>query len=963
MKIRILTITIAFLSCVLASAAPRFPFRHYSTENGMLSNTVRAIVQDKIGMVWLGTSNGLDSFDGNEFVEHSFALQGENKYVNSLLSDSFGRLWVGTDDALYCYNSDIVFKLGSFVTAIVEDSDHNIWASTRNTGLFKYTQDGKAAHYMDNGDFECIFVDSSGMLWACPNSSDELYVYNRSQDSFNTLRVSYEGCTPSRYRSIVEMTSSDFILGTWDQGLYRFDKNTMTMYPANVLTGAAGMNHIHSMILYAPGELLISSDDGLLWYSTITQETKLYTEDRNDLTTLSNKFAYPILKDVENGIWVGTYYAGLCYSAPNAGQFEQYSMSALVGSQQSFIISSFCEDEDGNVWVGSDNGGLLHFSPSTGKALDYLMPDKNVQDVLQEGDCLWVGSYSGGIDKVNLRNHHIEHVMDGSFYSFFLDRDNVLWAASLSQIYRSNEDRSSFVALKTVGVTVVSIDQTPDGRLWFATEGRGLYSYNPGTDDWREFSVSNSSLPDDYVNHVLALQDGRLFVGTKRGLCMLESGAYNFSSPSVILDDIYYMAYDGTSLWMTSGKGLQRYDLGTGTVVPFNVDNGLFSTQFLSCSGLHASDGRIFVGSTHGFCTFFPQNISQNNFISPILITRFRVHERSRRASGNEEYYTTIAPVDGMKLPYKQNNIQITFSSLSYCAPSKNSYAYKLDGFDSQWNLVGNQTWADYSNLPAGHYTFIVKAANNDGIWNQDGSQISFVVRPPFLRSPFAFVLYLFLIAASLIYSDLLIRKREQRKTQEAYDKLVAERDAEEIISRNKFVTAIAKQIRTPLIQLQSPIDKLMKKDLPEDLREEIETIDKNNQKVLKLVNQMFDASKVPFVACTDTDEKAEDNFVSRLLALIDANISNPDISVDKLATELCVSRSGLFAKVKESTGMTPNQLILNSRMQAAAKLIKEGNNSINEVSFMVGFNSPSYFSKCFLKHFGKTPLEWQRSS
>lgn len=876
------------LYAVASAAPPAFQFRSLTVEKGLSSNTVRSMCQDSQGLIWFGTGEGLNSFDGISIVRHPLHADGNShnvNYINALFEDSEGRLWVGTDVGVFfrrsgagesdfvrlaCRTRDSV-ELSSIITHIAEDHDRNLWFATRGQGLFRYAPDDDALSQFlfecDLNDVEYVYADSNNTVWAAVSFSDvPLYTLNKVTDSFVAPRLKYLGCRPQRVQCLLEDASGFLWFGTWDGGLQRYDRQTRKVTPYLASGEAYGFTHIHSMTEYAPGELLIGSDDGLLWYNTLTRRYLLFANDQYDAVSLTDKFVYPVIKDAEGGLWVGTYYGGVNYAAPNSGQFERYSMSRLVGHSEGYVVSCFCEDEEGNVWIGSDNGGLMCFSPRTHRVLHHYVPERgrnsisthNIHALCADGPYLWIGTYAGGLNRLDMRSgtFRIYHASNApsaldneSVYALFRDRAGNLWVTTMSGVLLYDRQGDRFVRIRTFGETTLDIGQTPDGDLWFATSGGGIFRYAAASGKWRCYRSASGGLICDHVNSLYMAPDGEVWAGTAEGLCRYDADQECFSP--VVLEtgsagssNITYVVGDGKSLWLTTTQGLLRYTLSDGQCVRFGISDGLVGEQFMVNSGILTSEGKIYVGSTNGFNAFFSHLIYQNRYMPPVLVTGFVAHSHGRHgesASAGIDFSRDVV------LSHRQRDISVSYAALSYCAPEKNTYAYKLEGFDTQWRYVGGQTIASYTNLPAGRYRLRVRAANSDGVWNDAGASVSIVVRPHPLWSVWAKIIYVLLGLLASAFAWRAFLRWSERKTVESFDLFRRTRDAEEFRAKIQFMTMIAHEIRTPVSLIIGPLEKIMSHSdqWPEGLGQDLRIIDRNSHRLLQLINQLLDFKKM----------------------------------------------------------------------------------------------------------------------
>lgn len=965
-----LLLSIVLFVAALSATASDYAFRHYTSRDGLSSNTVRAVVQDPVGLIWLGTSNGLDSFDGREIIHH-LTSEGSVGSVQCLLTDSDGILWVGTDDAVYRYVDDNVTRIPDFpaanVTCFAEDREGNIWIGTWGDGVYRY-RDGALNSFLDSHQVESLFVSRDGRLWVADVSVAEcLLLYNAADQTFVSPGLTFNGCAPARVCAIDEDGNGSLWLGTWNSGLYRLDVSSRTVLPA--VPAGNGLNHIHSLMHDGNWNFLVGSDDGLLELNPLTGERKLYRNDRTIPASLSDKFVYPVLRDHEGGLWVGTYYGGLNYVSPNVGQFAFQSLSNLLGADEDYIVSCFCEDPDGTLWIGSDNGGLFLYDPVRDAASRWKgtpawterLAGLNIHALVRDGNDLWIGTYSENLLRLDVKTGKIrvygrdEGLDAASAYALCMDRDGLLWVGTNTGICRYDAAADRFVLDRTAGDWIIDIRADADGSLWFAKSRTGVLRRRAdGT--WTEYTVDNG-LPSNYVNTLLTVPGG-VFAGTQKGLARLsETGA------DTLLDgpDVLKVIFDGTDLWMSTGIAVLRFSPGDGRLEQFGGNDGIYASRLSPNAGTVTRDGRFYLGASDGFVSFFPGSVRGNEIAPPVLFTRFQ-------ASGpglSENVFETRGH-DNIVLPWRMRDVRISFAALSYCAPENNRYAYQLDGLmNSEWKDLGNENFIVLNQLPAGRYDLQVIACNNSGVWNRDGASLSFTIRPHPLLSPYAITLYA-LLTGILFY--LIVRwllRRAERKSQAQFeqklDAAVSIVKEEERDGRLQFISSLSGQLEPPLAGIGVQLDKL--KELPrtgQAVKGGLSVIEKNLRSLKSLAGnlQQMRQTLAPDTGAEEEPDAQED-FLLRLDKLITENIANPDLSVAFLAKEMAISRSGLFAKTKELCGETPNKLINLARLNMAAKLLSEGRHTIGEICYMTGFSSPSYFSKSFVAQFGVTPHEW----
>ena len=883
MKKIVLAIIAGIIPLVLPAASTDFWFRHFSVEDGLSSNSVRAIMQDKYGFMWLGTDDGLNRYDGTTIKVYNLNPQRFNDYISSLY-DTTDNIWVGTEDGVYTFDYETEnfepFKvltargdsIKSNVNHIAEDRDGNLWFSTVGQGIFKYNI---SKHYLEHYEFKdanglmaSVLIDSENQIWAVTNwGSPTVSKLNKAENKFEPFPITYEaGQYDSNSLVMLEDSEHALWLGTWECGLQKIDRYTGKAITYLHPSEGKGATHIHSLMEYAPHQLLIGSDDGLLLFNTLTCEHQLFTEDETNPYSLSNRFVYPIVKDREGGIWVGTYYGGVNYLSPNTGQFECFAHSRFYNSVNGTVIGRFCEDSSGYIWIASDDGGLSRFAPKD-KQFTHYMPDEhrnslsyhNVHALCMDDDDLWIGTYTGGVNVLNTKTGTFRvyttkggdlTTLDGtSSYAIFRDREKRIWVTSMAGINLYNREEDNFIRVKDLESLTIDIDQDADGNIWFSTQGKGLFKYNPDKKTWKNYVYSNTpgALVNDQVNCVLIDGNGNMWVGTMNGLCKYDAGEDRFEAIPLDIPsrNICGIVEDQHVLWLTTTKGLVRYAPGESCQV-FTRSDGLQSEQFLPNAALKASDGKIYVGSVNGFNAFYPYQIKMNKVLPPVVITGLEIFNKEIRI-GDKKLPKALNWMAELDLSYKDHVFSLLYASLSYCTPEKNQYAYKLEGFDKDWNYVGSQNKATYTNLPAGTYVFKVKATNNDGIWSNQEASLKITIHPPFYWSTASKILYFIWVCIALTFFIRFLLKRTEKKHTAEINQLNVSKEKEVHEAKIKFFTMIAHEIRTPVSLIIGPLEKIMKSSIPMPavLRDDLNIIDRNSQRLLFLVNQLLDFRKV----------------------------------------------------------------------------------------------------------------------
>ena len=851
--------------------------RSITMNMGLPSNAVRTIVQDKDGFMWFGTDNGLCRYDGYSVQLFNNPHSRLDQFVCSLAGCDEG-LIVGSTHGAYFFSyatgcfQPVSDKITSTVVYVMVDGEGNAWLSTEGQGLFRYNlANHECMPYPVKplqGSVAATLVDVNNQVWALSfKRNGGLARLNKSTDTFEPVQL-HGDATHLSGMAMMALQDGSIMVGTWDQGLYQvMPDGTTKMLMSATLTNV--LKHIHKLYNDRGRFALIGSDDGLVEYNLQDHSWRMLSEVNNPSRSTAERFVYGIAGDQEGGLWVGTFYGGVNYIPAQIYENRFVPYQASYDGLRGNVVGRFVEDAQHRIWIATDDAGLDCFDPATNKFVNYparsVMGKYNVHGLLAEGDDLWVGTYGNGLFKMSISTGALQsYTTDGkqegsSCYCLFRDSKHRLWASSLEKVNLWDENAQTFRPVGPIKGCSIDIDEDKQGNVWFATQGNGLWCYRKNN-TWKQYKNvegDSTSISSDQVNCVRRGSRGQqLYVATNHGLCLYQPETDSFQriaiqAPSQDFSSI--VTYQG-ELWLSSTKGIVKYVPGEEAKM-FNRYDGLSSDQFMPNSGLMASDGRVYFGTSAGFNTFYPYQVKINQVLPPVAITSINLFDHLDMDGEEDEENAlpkVLNHVDEINLSHDENMFNISFAALSYVSPEKNLYRYQLEGFDKDWILT-NEHRATYTNLPAGTYTFRVKAANNDGMWSKNEAQLKIVVHPPFWWSLPAKILYLIIIAYFIFWISQSRLKREKRRHQRELDQLEEKQEQEMSDARLRFFTMIAHEIRTPVTLIIGPLESLKEQwtQLSQNVKgseamtQTLDVIDRNAQRLLLLVNQLLDFSKV----------------------------------------------------------------------------------------------------------------------
>ncbi len=901
------SIATLFILFYLKSFSVELNFKYYKVEDGLSSNTVYAVLQDSKGFMWFGTENGLNRFDGYTFTVYRNIPRSENSLINNyvycLIEDENQTLWIGTERGVCMFDLRKT-EFNPFTLKTEKDipvsgriqnlffDDGKIWIASARQGIFVYEDNRLFLHSFDefkNNPDELIWVtgiykDKENVIWASvDNTRHQIYKFDTKSGKFTPgfPDMGFDEQKGLRAYSMLEDSFGTLWFGTWTNGLIAVDKHKGVITGRYVhIPGKDRILHIHQLTEYDPGTILIGSNDGLTSFK-ISPVTGNRPDQHFREPMLSNCFVYPIYKDNEGGLWIGTYYGGINYASPNRNYFTGYTHIKYENSITGNVVSCFCEDPSGNIWIGTEDGGLNELNVKTGKFQAYSHKDKtnglsfdNVHALLIDNDNLWVGTYTGGLNVMDLRTKKIKHYVSdyadkntldaNNIYAIYRDSLENIWIGTTSGINLYNRQSDNFTRVRNLNEMVMDILQTGN-QIWFATINRGLQKFDLESGKWTEYTFESDNEHSLISNDVICLctdEEQQLWIGTNHGLCRYDAEKDIFIDEKVEFQSNYICKIfaENGDLWIATLKGLICYTPSTKQYRQFTKSDGLLSDLFTPNSGFKASSGKIYIGTPNGFNTFYPKQLPKNTHVPPIAITDFQLFNKpvnmnifvkqnehkmpnfsERFLSGNKQNRPILT------LAYNKNSFSFGFTALSFFAPEKNRYTFMLEGFDKSWNDAGKERRATYTNIPPGNYTFKIKASNNDGVWNDEGYTLGIIIKPPLWWNGWSITSYMLLIIAGIFYLFHFLREKDRRKNEEKIAKIKSEQEKEMYRSKIEFFTNVAHEIRTPLSLIIAPLEQVIETSgtMPDTITENLDIMRSNSQRLLTLVNQLLDFSKI----------------------------------------------------------------------------------------------------------------------
>ncbi|MGB3464432.1 MAG: two-component regulator propeller domain-containing protein [Cyclobacteriaceae bacterium] len=876
----------------LSAQKNSYDFIRYNSSDGLSQNSVVAITQDANGVMWFGTRDGLNAYDGERFEvfrsQEGDSLSLSNNDILNLVVDPDNNIWIGTTNGLNRYDH----KKGTFTRFYHDPADKSsiagntirklltdqrfLWIGTRS-GLSVYQLDSGTIYDLSSqqvsepvrsGQVTALLSDGKGGIWlALQQDLYHLTVAGKSDPSFSS-RLVYSA--PSGIQAIYQTEKNQLFLGTKENGLLLFDTAGNSIikkvtYPE--LTG----NDVRALDIDLEGNLWVGTYEGI---SIIREDQSVIqvVSNKEDRRALSKNTIKSIFTDTQGSVWIGVYYGGI--NVWNQSNFNFKSIGYGSSSQLSYDVVSQINSFQNQIIVGTEGGGITFLSEDG--ETEYLLsensdlPSNNVKSLLVDDGTLLIGTFDAGLAYYDL--------LDKKFTGF-VDQSSGVKSNSIYSIAKS------------------------DDFYWLGTFGGGLYALHPESDSISHFAhdpAKNTSLTDDQIRMVYIDSGDRLWVGTQNGLNLSEPDKINaegfkrflFNEETgfgenvlCVFEDARGRIWCGTNegglnlyqngefvrislkekgsnlsntvraieedrsgnLWISTNNGIIKYAHETGETDHFHQIDGLVSNEYNSHSSHRlANSGLIYFGSPQGITFFNPDMMSRNRKTPKVIINGLTVNNREV-SPGDETNILEehIINVEKIVLDYDQAIFSLSFALPNYVNPGKNAYVYRLQGLSDQFIKTTNPS-ASFTIQNQGTYLFEVYGVNSEGIQSGTATLLEIEVEPAPWKTPWAFALYIASILIALYFLTKIVQIQTRLKHELETEHQKADQEKEISKQKLEFFTNISHEFRTPLTLILGQLQHILQEYRgSRNLFKQLVTIEKNADRLLKLINQLMDFRKL----------------------------------------------------------------------------------------------------------------------
>ena len=842
----------------------RYKVTHFTSRGitTISNDKINFITSDNKNNIYIGTNQGLNIINYKErksenptitqlFADNKFLTATNNNNLLYFGTNKKGILVYNINENKFIENYFKDINPRHIVTFLKLINDNYLLAESKNYGIYFIDIKNSYSIFRNDIGYEIrkIFIDSYKNLWIKTNLSGILKV-----DSLIKKFKIYQ-LVPKNMLSVIdderpfiyEDKSKNLWIGTHGGGLALYDcKNDDFIFFRNIPKSS---NTISSNFVHC----ITEDKSGLLWVGTgqfngginkIILKNPMFDHlvIKDNVNYLAENVVRAVFQDKNELIWVATK-SGYLYIYDKYFKLFRFfeNIPTSEGKIPGFNIYTITQDHQGYIWLGSKKGGVAVSNIPLNNLNDYKkvifyiyknnkndstsISNDNVYSIIEDSyNRIWVATYGGGINIIKQRtNKHLlceiintsnSNLLSNDVRYIYEDKNNYIWIATTFGLYKIknqinfskpyNFEKFTYDPFNLNSISyndIIHIYEDNNNNLWLGTFGGGLNLFD---------------------------RKNKIFVHFRK-----KNGLINDAVYSIVEDNF-------GNIWISTEKGLSKLILKTKNFINFDLSNGLNFENFCENTAYKLKDGRIIFGTTKGLVILNPSKTKPLDYIPPIVFTKFQIFNKDvNYKEPGSPLKESIDVTQKIILKYNQSSFSIEYSALMYHSPENIKYAFILENFDKNWNEVGNQTKATYTNLSPGKYIFKVRTLGNDGTMHNNIRSLLLIITPPWWQTIYAYIAYIIIITMIFLYARRIFINYYRLR-----NNLLVERRVNEI--KLKFFTDISHEIRTPLTLILGPIEDIKnEKVLPNNLREKIEIMERNARRMLRLVNQLLDFRKI----------------------------------------------------------------------------------------------------------------------
>lgn len=867
---KLVIIALVLISFVASAAVhTELKFMQIGISKGLSHATVSAIGQSSDGYIWIATPDGLNRYDGYSFGVFRHDSENPNTLrdnaIKNIAFDVDGIMWVSGSDYLSRYDKSAeIFQnypidSNYVITSILPIDANRILVGTK-TGLQTFTP--------STGEYHKGFAgkEFNKQVASLSRQDDKVFISAANNGlisldlSDGTLSELHLDGNPYVAHTLPDGNS--LLVATEGHGLFRIDAKTGRIIARYRKGGPEGLgsDYVRSMAHDNQGRVWVGTFNGL---DILDVERKHFTHfgaTSQNPDQLSHASVRRIYADHQGGMWLGTYFGGLNYYHPLKNQFQILRHSPVRPSLNDNVIGTMTEDSDHSIWIATNSGGINLYNPAKDSYRYYTTADglgsNDVKAIFidKNNDKVYVGAHLGGLNIIDKKTGKLTRPSNApsNIYAILpAKKSGFLWLATIEKLvlYDIANDKSTIVP--TNGLQrITNLYHDSKGLLWISGED-GVAAFKEDKDCNLTRINSIPQVINEYrsgINNVYLSRDGEnYYFSTNDGLIRYNSvndSIQRYTTAHGLPNNLVYGVLEDSNgnLWCSTNCGLAFLNLTNGTIRSYFDRDGLQSNQFNLKSFLRSSSGYLYFGGINGLTYFNPSVLESNPYAPAPIISGLRLFNKDVTPGDDSGLLEkSIAETEKITLASNQTVFTLDFTVCNFVAGDHNTFSYKLEGLDKQWTTIDGPGSVTYSNLPSGTYRFLLRAANNDGVWSTEETGLDIVIMPKWYNRWWARTLFTLLFIGAVALVMAYIWRRKARRQQERLAKIDLERQHELNEMKVRFFINMSHELRTPLTLILLPIQELLQRASDRKTIQKLTIVKNNAERILRIVNQLLD--------------------------------------------------------------------------------------------------------------------------
>ena len=850
-----------------------YGFSRLNIDKGLSANHVKALIRDRYGFVWVGTSNGLNRYDGANVVQYTCydpEKQHGNNNIGALYEDRDGVIWIGTDRGVYRYlpeNGGIEYvdmwdkTTGglNWVQRIVGDNKGNVWVLVPDQGIFRKSGNEGKNYTMPSGSrykeeyFNDICIDRNGQLWAC-SSNGKVFRFDKGYDEM--VEVDFKLPSGIRLARIVPYDAERLIVADesakvwmlYPENGFRSEECLTTLPQDLYLRSVAVVDH----------EVWLATQNGIYVYNLYSNQLSHYTHSLTDLNSLSDNTVYTLYADKEKNLWIGTMFGGVNYSERQAFHFN---ILQSPDPENKRIRGLALTSSHHLIIIGSVSAGINIFNISSNSFTPVPSPlnIKNpIMCVSSAGNQVMVGPDRKGLWVYEEGKTPYQYLpgqlsQENTVYSYLRDSRGTEWVGLSYALFRRMAGEEKFERVEeTEYQWIFALTEDSEGKVWIGTMGTGLYKYDASNDKFHHYYYDDSApkkdaLRSNSINAISEDREGNIWISTDRGgLSRYNKSTDNFTTFGMkegLPDNVVYPVLEDKKgrLWFGTNRGLVCMNKDGENILVFTKEDGLPSNEFTYHSAISVEDSEMYFGTVNGVVRFNPAERSVSSSDFPLIFTLMNVPAGDDVKNGLSS--GSILHSGELSLPYSSNSFSLTVGVPSaIMLKGTKKYYYRLHPGKDEW-IPMEDNRISFTHLAYGSYELEVKMECGE-IVSQNSIRI--VIHAPWWTTGWAICGYVVILIVIIGRVFVWYRNREMRRLRERQEIFASNQEKEVYRQKLNFFTEIAHEIRTPLSLIDLPLEAMEEKGLDSPEAEHyLKVTRQNTSRLLELTSQLLDFQKV----------------------------------------------------------------------------------------------------------------------